>query len=1818
MATASQLQQLYVAYFGRAADPAGLDYWVAKGTTQKEFAAHMHGQDEFQTAYGTKTVEAQVNQIYQNLFNRDADTAGLLYWTAQIDNGTLELASIANDLIWNIDNGYGDATDKLTLEAKTSTATAYTAEIRLTTAAILAYQPDSTDPWKSGSDFAAAVTFMNTATSTNTPTAADVTTSVASIAKEDFGTGSSITLTSSADTKTGTTDNDIFYALNSGDLGSSDVIDGGAGGADKIIAKVAQATTNRPVLKNLEYVNYETVDANNNSADSLTLNLDQSTGVETVDVETAGHGGTADTITLQGISTDVAVKFTDDTGGANRSNNLTVTYDAVTGTADSATIVLNSTSAAATFGTVTAAGIETLTVNSNGGADASYTIVGADATTLNVIAAAKSGGTATLDAEKATSIVVTAADDLTISDSTNKLDKAFSYTFDVASGATVTAQDLTPVDTTGADTLKFTVKGAGKAVLDSNVNWGFQDSTNNDTVEVDASENSGGVTIDFGGYATYDATTSKFTGGSGDDTAAIKAGGLGTGDSLTGGDGTDTVKASQAASTTTVSDVFYDDALTGSNIPTITGFEVAEIVLLDGGGAQTIDTATATFADTLALSGTIADADTTIQNIKVGQAVKLDNLNLAGADLDLEIKSATATAPAASLTITSNLLEDSSQTYSTIHELTVDEVTSVSLDLASGDTTLTEAKVTVASFDVASTVTVTSDEKVTIAAIDAKDDATLDFTGVTNTLDVTVDTTNDYVVKGSSTAQSKIKMSTGLDKDDTISGGSASNDLVTATINGLANSSTSTTGALNISAVETIELDTVTAASSLDLTSVTGASTVSLGSAQNVTIQGLAADTSITLGIADASNQGAADFTGNLNVNLADATGTSDELTINLTQRHRADQINSEITTTGIETVNIVDKSTNAASDSKHLFNHDTDSTNSTVLNFSSSDIYSIIGANGDNLSITNAVTAAGAITESANMTALTKHTATLAVADNELYIIEVTTEATIDTATEVFKATLGTGNNILDAVDVAASADAYLLIGGADDDTTQYLYHVDNDGTAALSATEVTLVATVTTDITDGIAGLTASNFSLGEDIELDVDSVDASKLVLSGGYAEQAFDLVGGSSATKLNAATTTVDATGLKSWLTATAAADTGTTFSTYGAVETVTGSSDGDTFTIGSTGNYIGTSVGTIDGGASSDTGTFYLKDSGSLAAVEAVETLNVVVGGLSGTTSTITWGGSSKGINDATSFVLTGGSAGNTTTLSGDLTDQTSTIDASAYLGSIEITTGEDGLVVAGAADPVTIKGGQGTTDKLTIENSATDTGEFTMTGVETIVFGVDTGSSTLNLKNVSGLTSLVITDFGGTQHNAVIKKADSGMTIDVGIASAGAANNYTGANALIDLDLATTTGSSDSVTFNLANTASLDLNTSGVETVNLVAKTLGSTDTTDSVGITASNVTNGTINVSGADANDFITLDAIASGYTTVDASGLAGTLKVEASARGTDAMTITGGTGADTIAMENQSDVLDGGTSGTDTLAIAGSWTTGMINVDLSSSTDQVTTFNGAANAAIQKNFDNVDMTGWTNNNNFGAYVTGSSSANTIKTEDAGTGGDTILAGAGADIIYTYNGADSITAGEGADTIYAGLGADTITLTEDTAAIDSIWIENVSGVRSTIDTVTGFTSVDKIYIDVSVSGQFGTLHDTSGDAFDDDDQSAAVATANISAGDAALTASKNIVSWDADSSVLATGYAGSAAFITGLDGVAALTENTAQDFSEGDEILSVFYNTSASAYEVGILTIKGDEGLDEGDEEWTGLLRVDSTGITQAQVAAAITFTNA
>ena len=79
-----------------------------------------------------------------------------------------------------------------------------------------------------------------------------------------------------------------------------------------------------------------------------------------------------------------------------------------------------------------------------------------------------------------------------------------------------------------------------------------------------------------------------------------------------------------------------------------------------------------------------------------------------------------------------------------------------------------------------------------------------------------------------------------------------------------------------------------------------------------------------------------------------------------------------------------------------------------------------------------------------------------------------------------------------------------------------------------------------------------------------------------------------------------------------------------------------------------------------------------------------------------------------------------------------------------------------------------------------------------------------------------------------------------------------------------------------------------------------------------------------------------------------IDASGGLSGLSINAAARAnTGAMTITGSDAADTIAMENTGDVLTGGS---DTLAIAKTAILVGLNVDLTSTTDQVASFNGAA----------------------------------------------------------------------------------------------------------------------------------------------------------------------------------------------------------------------------------------------------------------------------
>jgi hypothetical protein len=298
--TATQLQQQYIAYFGRPGDPAGIKYWLSSSSgisSAREFADKIYAQDEYKTStVGGKSTEQQVNQLYKNLFGRSADAAGLLYWTNEIEQGNLQLSNVAYDLIFAASNPVAGNTDQAALDAlalsnKVAAAEAFTAAVEADTDAILAYQPESTSPWVSGAAFSSAVSFITTATDTYATTDADVTAEITSIKSVNTTTtGSSFTLTDSnnqttggADNFTGTSSDDTFLASASNSFDNGDVIDGGAG-TDTLTARyaVSAAKTVLGSVTNVETINVDLDDGDSSNPHILTVGVDGFTNLKHV------------------------------------------------------------------------------------------------------------------------------------------------------------------------------------------------------------------------------------------------------------------------------------------------------------------------------------------------------------------------------------------------------------------------------------------------------------------------------------------------------------------------------------------------------------------------------------------------------------------------------------------------------------------------------------------------------------------------------------------------------------------------------------------------------------------------------------------------------------------------------------------------------------------------------------------------------------------------------------------------------------------------------------------------------------------------------------------------------------------------------------------------------------------------------------------------------------------------------------------------------------------------------------------------------------------------------------------------------------------------------------------------------------------------------------------------------------------------------------------------------------------------------------------------------------------------------------------------
>jgi len=608
-ATSTQLQELYVAYFGRAADPTGLDYWTEKGISKADFAAKMHAQPEFDDAYGDDTTEAQVNQIYKNLFDREADVTGLTYWTQEINLGNLKLAEIANHLIWAAQNNEGSEDDKTALTNRTDAAVAYTAKVKETTAGILAYAAESADPWVSGDNINEAIDYMSGIDKDTEYTDAGIEASVDVIVDNgEPGTGSTFALTTETDDLTGTSAADTFTGGVS-TMSGSDEISGG-GGDDTLTVRM-DANDVMGIIDGVETIEIIARGDNGGAAISF-LDVDDVEDVVLKDGSTNFDFDDFDKavdLTFKSADEEYNIEYADIDQDLDVQDLTVNDFDGtfVIGTTGLETINITGAVTASEF-TLTDHATETIeTINIDGSADVNLTLAAAT-NDVNTIDASAATGDTTITASAA-------AMDLTITtgtgDDTIELGTTIAAADDIDMGegddeleGEINATTTTRIDAIGVETADFNFSAAGTLDL-----------RNTDSVTtLDLSGSTAAMDVN---RASSKLTDVIFTTDSDADYDIDYAAGAAT------------------ALTVTIGDADDDDADgaavdTGDFTTDATSLTIASV----GESDNTVDTVTANDATSISITTSTTDGDLTVGNLT---ATDLTSLTLSAVAGDLTV-----------------------------------------------------------------------------------------------------------------------------------------------------------------------------------------------------------------------------------------------------------------------------------------------------------------------------------------------------------------------------------------------------------------------------------------------------------------------------------------------------------------------------------------------------------------------------------------------------------------------------------------------------------------------------------------------------------------------------------------------------------------------------------------------------------------------------------------------------------------------------------------------------------------------------------------------------------------------------------------------------------------------------------------------------------------------------------------------------------------------------------------------------------------------------------------------------------------------------
>lgn len=149
---AIEIQELYVAYFGRPADPVGLDYWMdtlaGNVVTLDDISRSFAESQEYRDNYSHMDSRTVVTKIYDHLFGRVAEAAGVDFWANLMDRGVIAIDDAVREIA---EAAVG--TDAVVFNGKAAVATVFT--LRLDT-------PNEVAAYSRDAEFGLAMEFLAT------------------------------------------------------------------------------------------------------------------------------------------------------------------------------------------------------------------------------------------------------------------------------------------------------------------------------------------------------------------------------------------------------------------------------------------------------------------------------------------------------------------------------------------------------------------------------------------------------------------------------------------------------------------------------------------------------------------------------------------------------------------------------------------------------------------------------------------------------------------------------------------------------------------------------------------------------------------------------------------------------------------------------------------------------------------------------------------------------------------------------------------------------------------------------------------------------------------------------------------------------------------------------------------------------------------------------------------------------------------------------------------------------------------------------------------------------------------------------------------------------------------------------------------------------------------------------------------------------------------------------------------------------------------------------------------------------------------------